>query len=217
MKIIQSSVFRALCSVAVGILLIMYPNDTPEWITVAIGIIFLLSGIISCLSYLYAINHVSEYQITDAEGNIVAGNKPMFPIAGIGSLILGIILIVLSVTLIRVVVMIIGVILVLGAVGQIFALISARKWGLVSWGFWIAPCLILLAGLYVVFHTTDAIELQMLILGWCLLLYGCSETLNTIKIYLKRRSVKKAAAKAEAESAVLIEEIKDDGNTTPLE
>lgn len=217
MKIIQSSVFRALCSIAVGVLLIMYPNNTPEWITIAIGVIFLLSGIISCLSYLYAINHASEYQITDAEGNIVAGNKPIFPIVGIGSLILGIILIVLSKDLISVVIIIIGVILVLGAVGQIFTLISARKWGSVSWGFWIAPCLTLLAGLYVVFYTANAIKLQMLILGWCLLLYGCSEILNTIKIYLKRRSVEKAAAKAEAESAALIEEIKDEGDTTSLE
>ena len=47
MKILQSSVFRAICAIAIGILLIKYPDNTVTWITIAIGILFLLSGIIS--------------------------------------------------------------------------------------------------------------------------------------------------------------------------
>ena len=35
MKILQSSFFRAICAIAVGILLIKYPDNTVTWITVA--------------------------------------------------------------------------------------------------------------------------------------------------------------------------------------
>ena len=89
MKILQSSFFRAICAIAIGILLIKYPDNTVTWLTVAIGVLFFLSGIISLIVYLNARKHVSEYKITDAEGNVVAGERPTFPIVGVGSIILG--------------------------------------------------------------------------------------------------------------------------------
>ena len=90
MKILQSSLFRAICAIAIGILLIKYPDNTVTWMTVAIGVLFLLSGIISVIVYVNARKHVAEYKITDAEGNTVVGtDKPTFPIVGVGSIILG--------------------------------------------------------------------------------------------------------------------------------
>ena len=71
MKIFQSSIFRAICAIAIGILLIKYPDNTVTWITVAIGILFLLSGLISLIVYVNARKHVSEYKITDAEGRAI--------------------------------------------------------------------------------------------------------------------------------------------------
>ena len=46
MKIFQSSIFRALCAIAVGVLLIKFPDDGVTWITRAIGVLFLISGVI---------------------------------------------------------------------------------------------------------------------------------------------------------------------------
>ena len=92
MKILQSSVFRAICAIAIGILLIKFPDNTVTWMTVAIGILFLLSGVISLVVYVHAKKNVSEYKITDAEGRVVAGEKPTFPIVGVGSIILGLLL-----------------------------------------------------------------------------------------------------------------------------
>ena len=68
MKILQSSVFRAISSIAIGILLIKYHDNTVTWITVSIGILFLLSGLISLIVYVNARKNVSEYKIIDAEG-----------------------------------------------------------------------------------------------------------------------------------------------------
>ena len=49
MKIFQSSIFRAVCAIVVGALLIKYPDEGVTWLTVAIGILFLLSGIIALI------------------------------------------------------------------------------------------------------------------------------------------------------------------------
>ena len=117
MKILQSSVFRAICAIAIGILLIKYPDNTVTWITIAIGILFLLSGIISLVVYYHALKNVSEYKITDAEGNVVAGDtKPTFPIVGVGSAILGLILALTPTVFVKALMYIIGAVLVLGAV-----------------------------------------------------------------------------------------------------
>ena len=89
MKILQSSIFRAICAIAIGIMLIKYPDNTVTWITVAIGILFLLSGVISMVVYFTANKQVADYKITDANGNVIAGEKPTFPLVGLGSIILG--------------------------------------------------------------------------------------------------------------------------------
>ena len=124
MKILQSSVFRAICAIAVGILLIKYPDNTVTWITVAIGVLFLLSGLISLIVYINARKNVSEYKIIDAEGRVVAGEKPTFPIVGVGSLILGFLLALTPNIFITALMYIIGGILILGAINQYMNLIK---------------------------------------------------------------------------------------------
>jgi len=76
MKILQSSFFRALTAIVVGALLIKYPDNTVTGIVVAIGVLFLLSGVVSLLSYWNARRHVSEYTIYDAQGRQIADQPP---------------------------------------------------------------------------------------------------------------------------------------------
>ena len=192
MKIFQSSVFRAICAIAIGIMLIKYPDNTVTWITVAIGILFLLSGIISIVVYYNAMKHVSEYTITDAEGNIVAGQKPTFPIVGVGSAILGLLLAITPTVFVTALMYIIGTVLILGAVNQFMNLLNARRFGSVGFGYWIFPSLILLTGLYVIIKPLAPAQMAMLVLGWCTLLYGVTELINAIKIHNEKRKFAKA-------------------------
>lgn len=202
MKILQSSVFRAISAIAIGILLIKYPDNTVEWITVAIGVLFLLSGIISLIVYINARKHVSEYKITDAEGNVVAGEKPTFPIVGVGSIILGAMLALTPNVFITALMYIIGAILILGAINQFMNLVNARKYGKIGFGYWVFPSLILLTGLYVIIKPLAPYSLAMLILGWCTLLYGVTEMINSLKFYSDRRKLRQAQEIAEAEEVV---------------
>ena len=188
MRILQSSVFRALCAIVIGVLLIKFPDNTVKGITIAIGVLFLLSGIISCVTYYMAKRNVSEYKIYDKEGNIVAGEQPTFPIVGLGSSILGLILALSPTAFVSALMYIIGAILILGAINQFMGLINGRRYGHVSLWYWVMPSLILLTGLYVMVKPMAPLAMAMLVLGWCTLLYGVVELINAFKFYRDKKN-----------------------------
>ena len=193
MKIVQSSFFRAICSIIIGVLLLRNPENTVTWITLAIGVMFLLSGLFSTLAYLNARkNNTSDYVITDSEGRIISKGRPTFPLVGTGSIILGIMLVMSPSIFVEILMYIMGGILILGALNQFMSLYSARRWGTISWGFWVSPSLILLAGLYVMFQPLEAAVLPMTMIGWCCRLYGASDVVNATKIHLKKKGLDKA-------------------------
>lgn len=188
MKILQSSVFRALCAIIIGVLLIKFPDNTVKGITVAIGVLFLISGVISCVTYFWSKRNVSEYKIYDAEGNLVAGEQPTFPIVGIGSAILGLILALTPTAFVSALMYVIGAILILGAINQYMNLINGRRYGRVSFWYWLMPTIILLTGLYVLIKPLAPLEIAMLVLGWCTLLYGVVELINALKLYRDKKN-----------------------------
>jgi uncharacterized membrane protein HdeD (DUF308 family) len=187
MKIFQSSIFRALCAMVVGVLLLKYPQDGVTWLTMAIGALFLVSGIISLIAYVHARKNAGEYIITDREGRVISGTQPTFPIVGIGSVILGLVLVLTPNTFINGLMYILGVIMVLGGVNQLMSLIAARRLGSIPFGFWITPSIILLVGLFVLLKPGKSAELPLIILGWCSLLYGVTELINALKIHRLRK------------------------------
>ena len=215
MKILQSSVFRAICAIAIGILLIKYPDNTVTWLTVAIGILFLLSGVISVIVYVNARKNVSEYKITDAEGRVITNTEqPTFPIVGVGSIILGALLALTPNIFITALMYIIGGILILGAINQYMNLINGRKYGKIGFGYWVFPSVVLLIGLYVMIKPMATPSLAMLILGWCSLLYGVTELINSLKFHSDKRKLRQAQEITVAEE--IIEEPTTE-ETTPEE
>ncbi len=210
MKIFQSSVFRALCAIVIGALLIKYPQEGVTWLTMAIGGLFLLSGIIALIAYWQAKRHAGEYTITDQEGHIVSGSQPTFPIVGAGSVILGLILALSPNAFINGLMYMLAAVLILGGITQLMSLIAARRLGSIPFGYWIAPSLILLTGLFVIFKPMETAEMPLLILGWCSILYGVIELINTLKIY----RIRKEADRLRDKQSNYAEEISSEINTT---
>ena len=193
---------RSISAIAIGCLLIKYPDNTVTWITVAIGILFLLSGLISLIVYVHARKNVSEFKIMDSEGHVIAGEKPTFPIVGVGSLILGAMLALTPNVFITALMYIIGAILILGAINQFMNLVNARKYGKVSFGFWVFPSVVLLIGLYVIIKPMVPASMAMLILGWCSLLYGVTELVNSLKFHADKRKFRQAQEVPVAEEII---------------
>ncbi len=206
MKIIQSSIFRAVCAIVVGGLILKFPQDGVTWLTIAIGALFLISGVIALIAYWHARKHASEYTITDQQGRVISGSQPTFPIVGAGSVILGLVLALKPGTFINGLMYIIGAVLILGGMNQLMALVAARRLGRVPFAFWVCPSLIMLTGLFVVLKPMESAELPLIILGWCSLLYGVTEAINSLKIWsIRKEADNKLQQQSEDDASAAVE------------
>jgi uncharacterized membrane protein HdeD (DUF308 family) len=214
MKIFHSSIFRALCAIVVGVLILKYPQDGVTWLTMAVGELFLISGIVALIAYWYARQHSGDYVITDQKGRIISGGQPTFPIVGAGSVLLGLVLVIAPGKFVDGLMYVLGGIMILGGIQQLINLSVVRRLGKVSFAFWICPTLILLTGLYVILRPMETATLSLQILGWCSLLYGVTELINSLQIWRIRKMAEKTAQqKQNFGNETVAEEISSEINT----
>lgn len=190
MKVIHSSIFRAVCAIIVGVLLIQYREQTVTWITIAIGVLFFLSGVISLASYWAAKRNAEKMQgqiLSDSNGKPIMGMMPKFPLVSVGSLILGLLLALMPQVFIAWLMFILAFILILGALTQFVNLASAAKIGRVGILFWLFPSALLLLGLLAIIKPSAIASAPLFIIGWGMLIYGVVELLNAFKVSNNKR------------------------------
>ena len=214
MKVIHSSIFRAVCAIIVGVLLIQYREQNVTWITVAIGVLFFLSGVISLASYWAAKRNAEKMQgqiLSDSTGKPIMGMMPKFPLVSVGSLILGLLLALMPQVFIAWLMFILAFILILGALTQFVNLASAAKMGRVGILFWLFPSVLLLLGLLTIIKPSAIASAPLLIIGWGMLIYGVVELLNAFKISNNKRIWLKNQQKLDSkETYVDVEEVKNE-------
>ena len=214
MKVIHSSIFRAVCAIIVGVLLIQYREQTVTWITIAIGILFFLSGVISLASYWAAKRNAEKMQgqiLSDSNGKPIMGMMPKFPLVSVGSLILGLLLALMPQVFIAWLMFILAFILILGALTQFVNLASAAKMGRVGILFWLFPSALLLLGLLAIIKPSAIASAPLFIIGWGMLIYGVVELLNAFKISNNKRIWLKNQQKLDSkETYVDVEEVKNE-------
>lgn len=216
MQILKSTVFRALCAIAIGYMLIEYPEMTQIGLVRAVGALFLVSGIISWANFLYQKKHVEEApRLFDADGNEVKQATPFFPIAGSGSMILGLVLLIMPETLIGILHIIFGVMIMLGAFNQFFALMNTRKYAQVPIIYWIFSSIIILAGLFIVLRLDFIDKILMQLCGFAFIAYAMIEVLIAVQtaVFKKRYFAAQDAfsqKKAEEENLSLLGDKEND-------
>lgn len=215
MKIIGSSLFRAICAVIIGIMLLRTPDSTVTWITVAIGALFFISGAISCLDYLSKLRQSRTEKTIDANGKEVSRARPFLPIVGVGSMILGAILALTPTAFISSLMYVLAAVIIVGALSQMYALVSARKYGALSAGYWVLPILLLLAGIFTLAKPMAVASTPLVIIGVCLIVYGVTECINSFSIYRQRKNFKNLPFD-EGEYVEFTEEKEGDDKNTPV-
>lgn len=214
MKVIHSSIFRAVCAIIVGVLLIQYREQTVTWITVAIGVLFFLSGVISLASYWAAKRNAEKMQgqiLSDSNGKPIMGMMPKFPLVSVGSLILGLLLALMPQVFIAWLMFILAFILILGALTQFVNLASAAKMGRVGILFWLFPSALLLLGLLAIIKPSAIASAPLFIIGWGMLIYGVVELLNAFKISNNKRIWLKNQQKLDSKDTYVdVEEVKNE-------
>lgn len=196
MKVLEISAIRAIIVLVTGFLLVRYREETMTWMTITVGILFLLSGLVSCIAYYFEKEKVAKKtaKAEQQEGQQEEENlkSPSFPIAGVGSIALGIILAVMPNTFITWVVYILAALLILGAVNQFMNLARSRQYARVPVYMWIFPTVILAIAILLISKPIETAQLPLLVLGWAFMYYGVLEFILIIRMYLVRKSYEKA-------------------------
>ena len=79
--------------------------------------------------------------------------------------------------------------LILGALTQFFNLTVARRFANIGIVWWVFPTLVLLVGLVAVLKPSFIATAPLLVLGWCMMVYGVVDLINSIKIHQCRKQM----------------------------
>ena len=208
MKILQSSIVRALVAFAVGALIIKYREETVHWLTVVIGALFFVSGLIAVVlnkrptsqpipasdgadypqdGEQQAAAHSTHLPHREGQGG---GSSVLSSLVGFGSIILGIILALMPTTFITGLQYVLAAMLVLGAINQFVNLAQASRWCHVGWFYWLLPVVVLLVAIFMIWRPIEVAAAPLFIIGWCMLLYGMAELLGGLMLWKARRTVR---------------------------
>lgn len=213
MKVLQISAVRAIIVLVTGFLLVKYREDTMTWMTITVGVLFLISGLVACMLYYFEKEKVAK---KTAKAALQEGQQeeedlksPSFPIAGVGSIVLGIILAVMPNTFTTWMVYILSALLILGAVNQFMNLARSRQYARVPVYMWVFPTISMVVAILLISRPieTDALFFTLKVIGWAFMYYGILEFVLIIRMYL----VRKAYDKAEAAKVVTGDKMVTDG------
>ena len=213
MKVLQISAVRAIIVLVTGFLLVKYREDTMTWMTITVGVLFLISGLVACMVYYFEKEKVAK---KTAKAALQEGQQeeedlksPCFPIAGVGSIVLGIILAVMPNTFTTWMVYILSALLILGAVNQFMNLARSRQYARVPVYMWVFPTISMVVAILLISRPieTDALFFTLKVIGWAFMYYGVLEFVLIIRMYL----VRKAYDKAEAAKVVTGDKMVTDG------
>lgn len=213
MKVLQISAVRAIIVLVTGFLLVKYREDTMTWMTITVGVLFLISGLVACMVYYFEKEKVAKKSakaaLQEDQQEEEDLKSPSFPIAGVGSIVLGIILAVMPNTFTTWMVYILSALLILGAVNQFMNLARSRQYARVPVYMWIFPTISMVVAILLISRPieTDALFFTLKVIGWAFMYYGVLEFVLIIRMYL----VRKAYDKAEAAKVVTGDKMVTDG------
>lgn len=169
MKIVNSYVFRALCAILAGILLVYNPERITGLLVQVIGGLFFLSGLLTLINYLL---------IRFSEKSDVI---PMFPIVGLGSLLFGAFLGFFPSSFIAYLMYLLGFLLVIGGINQIWNMISLRKLLPFNWWSFLIAVIVIVMGIIVIFKPMETASLPFILLGCTSIVYGVTEMISGVR------------------------------------
>lgn len=183
----------SICALIIGVLLVVWPGEAVRYLVITIGVLFLLPGLIGIFGYFAMARRREE-----------AGIKSAFPIAAVGSALLGFWLMIMPDFFITTLMYVLGVLLVLAGLSQLFNFISVRNITRVPFLMYVIPVLVLFAGIIVLANPFQAATVPFMILGVSAIVYSITDLVRLIRF---RKKVMKE--EEHIVDVTPIEEIKD--------
>ena len=169
MKVVNSYIFRAVCAMLVGILLVFNPERMTGLLVQVIGGLFLISGMVSLINYFIIVS--SDKQTF----------KPSFPLVGLGSVLFGVFLGFLPELFITYLMYILGFLMVLAGINQLWNMIHLRRLIPFRWYVLLFMLLITALGVFVILKPLESASMPFILLGINFMIYGISELVNGVR------------------------------------
>lgn len=205
-KLYRSITIRALSTLLIGALVIAFPTNATKYMVMTIGLLFLIPGAVSIVSYFHNRKKLND-SAKDAEPTEQSADSKKkrhasyFPVAGVGSVLFGVILLSFPLAFKDVLIYILGAFLIVASLAQAFNMYKLGKVYKVNFVPYVISALIGIAGIVVIMlnykETTtpapaepapDAVAVPQLVFGIACVVYGVSELLYAI--YFRKPELK---------------------------
>ena len=180
MKSLNYALVSSLCALVIGILLVVRPDIAVNYLIIAIGALFLIPGLVGMLSY---------FSVWKTKTKSFDKNQWYIPLVALGSIFLGVWLILSPSFFVEILMYVLGVLLVLGGIGQLASLIAARAFVPVPLGIYVVPVLVLAAGVTVLFNPFATAELPFIVLGISSIVYALMDMVRLLRFHKKDKNV----------------------------
>ena len=173
MKMMNYAMMRCVSAIAIGVLLMVWPEAAILYLVIAIGAVFFLPSLFSLIAYFMKGRQLGMY----------------FPIVSLGGLLFGLWLMISPAFFVGILMYVLGAVLVFAGIRQVVNLLGGRSYASLSQGVFVTPILILLAGLIVLVNPFAAATIPFIILGVSSTVYGITELINIYKFRKKEEKV----------------------------
>lgn len=176
MKSLNYAAMSSICALAIGVLLVVWPEAAVTYLVITVGVLFLLPGLLGLFSY-YAASRRQEVT-----------QRRVFPIVALGSTLLGFWLMIMPEFFVGILMYLLGALLVLGGLAQFINFVSVRQAVRVPILFYVVSLLILAAGVVILFNPFEAATIPFIVLGASAIVYALNDLIRLLFYYRKKNS-----------------------------
>jgi uncharacterized membrane protein HdeD (DUF308 family) len=176
---LHHSLLRSILGIILGILFIMWPQESVTYLIITTGVFFILSGV--CSVFIWSLRRRKGVDDTLP--------PPLVWGVACGSILLGAWLVATPVFFVKLFGFAWGVVLAIAGLQQFVSLFKARAWHAVPLGFYVLPALILAAGIALLVYPFEAVANTFVLLGAVSLFYGLSEGISWYKFRPQKAEV----------------------------
>ena len=175
-------IVRSISVLLIGVLFLMLGDSALSMLVIIVGVLLMIPGVWSLVSY---VRHIEQ--------------RPMFPLAALGSFVLGLWLAVSPAFFVGFFMYVLGGILVALGVYQLSALAVSSRLLPVAWPFYMLPVFVLLLGVFVLFNPFKAAALPFILIGIGCVISAVNDIVAAIRTSKQRKSTQRQVEIEDAE------------------
>lgn len=166
-------IVRSASMLLIGVAFLSLGGKALSLLVVIVGVLLMIPGLWSLVSY-----------VRQRE------QRPMFPLAALGSFILGLWMAVSPVFFVGFFMYVLGGVLVALGVYQLATLIVSSRLLLVTWPLYVMPVLVLLLGAFVLFNPFEAASIPFIFIGIGCVLSAVNDLIAAVRLSNSQKRIK---------------------------